>query len=45
VAYWLRHYATSRKVYLILPTTIGLEVYSQPYRNEYEKQENNVSGK
>jgi hypothetical protein len=53
VAYWLRHYATKRKVagsvpdevifsvYLFLPAALGLGVYSASNRNEYQKQKNN----
>jgi hypothetical protein len=31
-------------IYLILPAALGLGVYSDFKRNEYQKQENNVSG-
>jgi hypothetical protein len=31
-------------IYLILPTALGLGVYSASNRNEYQKQTNNVSG-
>jgi hypothetical protein len=31
-------------MYLILPAAIGLEVYSAPNRNEYEKHRADVSG-
>jgi hypothetical protein len=56
VAYWIRHYATNRKVvgsipyevifkiYLILPATLGPGVYSASNRTEYQKQKNDVSG-
>jgi hypothetical protein len=49
VAYWLRHYATNRKVagsipdevnfliYLILPDALGPGVYLASNRNEYQK--------
>jgi hypothetical protein len=30
--------------YLILPAALGSEVYSTSNRNEYQKQENNISG-
>jgi hypothetical protein len=30
-------------IYLILPAALGLGVYSGANRNEYQKQENNVS--
>jgi hypothetical protein len=54
--YWLRHYATSRKVmgsrsdeanfeiYVILPATLGPEVHSASNRNEYQKHKNYVPG-
>jgi hypothetical protein len=32
-------------IYLILPASLGAEVYSASNRNEYQKQKNNVSGK
>jgi hypothetical protein len=53
VAYWLKHYDTSRKVagsipdevisyiYLIFPATLGPEVHSASNRNEYRKHKNN----
>jgi hypothetical protein len=53
LAYWLRHYATNRKVassipdevifliYLILPAALGSGVYSASNRNEYQKHKNN----
>jgi hypothetical protein len=31
-------------IYLILPAALGPEVHSASNRNEYQKQENNVSG-
>jgi hypothetical protein len=31
-------------IYIILPAALGPEVYSASNRNEYQKQENNVSG-
>jgi hypothetical protein len=31
-------------IYLILPATLGLGVYSASNRNEYQKHKNNVSG-
>jgi hypothetical protein len=31
-------------IYLILPASLGPEVHSASKRNEYQKQENNVSG-
>jgi hypothetical protein len=31
-------------VYLILPTALGPRVYSASNKNEYQKQENNISG-
>jgi hypothetical protein len=31
-------------IYLILPAALGPEVYSASNRNEYQKQENNISG-
>jgi hypothetical protein len=55
VSYWLRHYATNRKVagsipdevivkiYLIL-TALGPGIYSASNRNEYQKHKNYVSG-
>jgi hypothetical protein len=56
VAWWLRHYATNRKVadsmpdevnfemYLIFPAALGPGVYSASNRNEYQKHKNNVYG-
>jgi hypothetical protein len=32
------------EIYLILPATLGLGVYSAANRNEYQKHKNNVSG-
>jgi hypothetical protein len=47
VAYWLRNYATNRKVARskpeILPAALGLGIYSAPNRNSYQKQKCNVS--
>jgi hypothetical protein len=31
-------------IYLILPTALGIGVYSASNRNEYQNQKNNVSG-
>jgi hypothetical protein len=31
-------------IYLILPAALGPEVHSASNRNEYQKQENNISG-
>jgi hypothetical protein len=31
-------------IYLIIPATLGPEVYSASNRNEFQKQKNNVSG-
>jgi hypothetical protein len=53
LAYWLRHYATNRKVngsrgewvFLFnLPAVLGPGIHSASNRNEYQKQKNNVSG-
>jgi hypothetical protein len=53
IAWWLRHYATNRKVagsipdevnfkiYLILPAALVPAVYSASNRNEYQKHKNN----
>jgi hypothetical protein len=54
VAYWLRHYATSRKAmgsrpdevneFLQFLATSGPGVHSASSRNVYQKHKNNVSG-
>jgi hypothetical protein len=31
-------------IYIILPAAMGLGIHSASNRNEYQKQENNVSG-
>jgi hypothetical protein len=37
-------YLSNISMYLILPATLCPGVHSAPNRNEYQKQENNVSG-